>query len=205
MYSKEITQKFLESYKEFETIKDTDPKRFSYYENLHNDLFQLFRHIRNDLSHNTIDGEFPFIVSDNLLDSIDTCISMMKEKLIERSIPMEKLVYATMNANVSKVIKIMNKRNFQYIPILENKEISYVFSSDVLLKYLNQHDEINSSLTISDLSNFLIKDKFIIVPITTFTYEIEELFIQHKINVAFITKNGQSNERIIGMVTSYEI
>ena len=205
MYSKETTTEFLEKYKEFETIREIDYKRFSYYQKQYPDLFELFRNIRNNLAHNTVDGEYPFIVSDKLLEEMNQLIDEMQEKLIERAIHSKNLVYATFNNKVIKVIDVMRKNKFQYIPIIENGRIKHVFSSDVLLTYISDHKYITEDLKMKDIVEYLDQEKFKIFDLNSFTYQVEDLFKHKRINVAFITRHGKDDERILGMITSYEV
>ena len=205
MYSKEITTEFLEKYKEFETIRENDYKRFSYYQHQYPDLFELFRNIRNNLAHNTVDGEYPFIVSEKLFEELNLLVKEMQEKLIERSIHIQNLIHATYNSSVSKIVDIMIKNKFQYIPIMENGKIKHVFSSNVLLAYISDHSYITKDLKMKDIIQYLDIEKFKIYNVNSFTYQVEDLFKKHKINVAFITRHGKDDERILGMITSYEV
>lgn len=209
MYSKEITEKFLEKYKEFETIRDNDFKRFNYYNKKEPDLFELFRNIRNNLAHNSVDGEYPYIVSEDVLKSITNLVDSMQEKLIERAIHFNHLYYATYKSKIIDVINEMNKNDFQYIPVIEDGKIRSVFSSNVLLNYICEHKTIDEKLTMSDLRDYFGKEVFKFYPKSTFTYEVIDLFHRRfnnkRLVVIFITENGRNDESILGMITSYEV
>ena len=209
MYNKELTSQFLEKYKEFENIREHDFKRFTYYQKRDPDKFELFRNIRNNLAHNTIDEEYPFVVSDNTLKEISDLVTVMQERLIERSIHFKNLFYATMDSNVKDIIKVMVKSNFEYIPIIEDGYIKKVFSPRVLLHYINDHKVIEDDLKMKDLESYLDIEIFRFYDLKTYTYEVIDLFHRYydgkRIGCIFITANGSNNERILGMVTSYEV
>ena len=59
-YSKEITDMFLIRYRELESIQQNNNSKYQYLLNNYRSELDLFRHIRNDLSHDVVDSHYPF-------------------------------------------------------------------------------------------------------------------------------------------------
>ena len=82
-YSKEITDMFLIRYRELETIQQNNNSKYQYLLNNYRSELDLFRHIRNDLSHDVIAANYPFIVSKYCLDLLESLLNKVKEKAYE--------------------------------------------------------------------------------------------------------------------------
>jgi hypothetical protein len=69
-YSQELTDRFLNKYKELESLANTDYRKWSFITKKYRKEYEMFRHIRNELSHSEINNRYPFVISKDVLDLI---------------------------------------------------------------------------------------------------------------------------------------
>jgi len=218
-YSKEYTEDFLNKYKVMESIEQDDYERFEKYKNMYYSKFEMFRYIRNNLTHNISDGEFPIIVSKSVLDDITDILKMMNERITERAVMKSKIYFATLHSKLKDVISVVCEKNYSYVPILDDEGLVIgVFSDNTLLHYIHQNKEgiiydentrmieFNNLLIIDDNKNeifkFVSKDRYV--------YETEKLFSEidangKRLGSLFVTNDGLQTQKILAMVSSWDI
>lgn len=181
------------------------------------------RVVRNFLTHNPkVNGVYPIIPSKEMVDLLQHCVNIINNppKALEYAIPADKMLIANINSNVLDIIEMMNRFTYTHIPVLDDDDkLVGVFSDNTVYSYICKEKKI----TISDktkLSSFTeyikldehLNEYFEFVPKKTMLYEIEELFKynyqskRHKLlSVVYITENGRRDEKILGMLTPWDI
>lgn len=123
----------------------------------------------------------------------------------------------TLDSNAIDVIQTMNKNTYTHVPVVEDEKIIGVFSENTVLSYIADKEEmllINDAL-IKDFLDFIPFDKhgseyFEFVSKDTLVFDIEDIFKKglknnKRIATVFITENGSENEKLLGLVTAWDV
>ena len=169
----------------------------------------LCRVIRNYIQHNSDGKEFISINDNNLsfLDEMKTFVLNKIQKAEDIMVPSKKLISATTDSKVVDVIKIMNSKNYGFIPIFDKNEvyITCFTKEDALILF--EQDKIKKTTKFSNLDikkdfnknkvlvKFSSKDKLI--------EEVSEILNQNNLKSTklLITDNGKSTGKVIGLLT----
>lgn len=189
------------------------------YKNMKDEL-RYCRNVRNLLSHNPkIEGEYPVEVSNGMIAFLDKVIKTVEHPKRAKDIyvPIDKVLYRTYNDNVLDAMIEMNERNFSKMPILDKGMVVGIFSENTLMSYLvdNKKMEIKDDMTFNDLSGYLplVKHKahdFIFVKEDMLLTEVVAIFdkaleIGKRIGLVLVTKTGNSNEKLLGIISAWEV
>lgn len=184
------------------------------------DELRYCRNVRNLLSHNPkIEGEYPVEVSNGMIAFLDKVIKTVEHPKRAKDIyvPIDKVLYRTYNDNVLDAMIEMNERNFSKMPILDKGVVVGIFSENTLMSYLvdNKKMEIKDDMTFNDLSGYLplVKHKahdFIFVKEDMLLTEVVAIFdkaleIGKRIGLVLVTKTGNSNEKLLGIISAWEV
>ncbi len=177
------------------------------------------REVRNILSHNAkIDGEFIIEPSEALCKSLEDLLEYINKPplAIGYGTSSDKILFAGINQTVLKIMKIMNAEGFSHIPVLDNGIFEGVFSSRTVFSYIlsNFNKPVTRQTTIKEMKELLpIKTnqgnyEFCGKGLTLF--EAREKFTEvHERNkrlaVIFITENGRESEKILAMLTPWDV
>lgn len=124
---------------------------------------------------------------------------------------------ATLDTPIQKLMKTMTDKNYTHVPIMKNNVMIGIFSENTLLSYLvtNKEGLILKDATVADFSEFIklenhINEYFEFVPRNTLLSKVEEIFHKgvkdtKRIAVVYITESGKSTEKILGMITPWDI
>ena len=214
-YSKEITDMFLIRYRELETIQQNNNSKYQYLLNNYRSELDLFRHIRNDLSHDVVAANYPFIVSKSCLDLLESLLNKVKEKAYEYAKKGKKLVCVYENATIKNVLSLMSKYHFSYIPIVNEQHVIIgVISSDSMIDLLYLNKANNEALVKDYMDLFsLTKNEnafFIFIKKDTYFYELKQNLNNYynedrKLGIIFITKSGNKDEPLLGLLTPWDV
>lgn len=217
-YSVKNTDLFLQAYRELETIKTDNDKMYYYFENKNKNLFDTFRSIRNNLSHNTLDGSYPVIVSKEILLKLQDLIKEMQIMAVNVCILGTNIYTAKLKSKLSKVIEIMGINNYSHVPILDHdRKVIGIVSEHAIIDILSNNAGLlyNADTIVEDyVEYFTLSDNnnecYPFIKSSAFLYEAKEKFdsrynSKRKVGVIFITKNGEINEEIIGMLTARSV
>lgn len=181
------------------------------------------REVRNLLSHRPRPGrgrdDFAVFPSEPMLQLLRNVIAAVENPPRVTSVmtPKEKLLAAGLDDLVRPVMAQMAENAYTYVPILEKGAVAGVFSASSLVAYLAREDkvEIGSDMHFSDLASYLpldghVAESFKFVPRTALVSEVGDLFddavcSQCRVGVVFVTHNGRSSEKILGMVTAWDV
>lgn len=228
--SKTNAEIFIEKHKEFEQtisskyklkkndllIKALDEDT---YLNKHRKDFTLLCDIRNLLQHREeIGGKFPIQPIEEILDLEDEMYQSFinKPKCIDYCIRLSNICYRNIEDKVSETIKEMKEKHYTHIPILENGKVEYVFDENSIFNYLaDEGIGIDETFKFKDIKNYISLDnntneeyKFISKDYTVekLKGDIEDFKKKGKrLDIAFITEKGKKEEKLLGLVTIWDI
>lgn len=225
------TEIFLDKYRQLENIIKTEfnlgkhesamnylirQKPFREYEN----ELDLCRETRNLLSHNPkLNGRYALEPSDELIAFMDKIIDKIENPLRAKDVmvPKNALCYRHMNASVREAMIALRENSYKYIPILEEGVLAGVFGAKTMLDILINEESggIDKNATFADVSEYVALDNadkgsIRFVPQDMLISDIGTMYrksSEHKerINLIFVTANGKVTERILGIITAWEI
>lgn len=217
-YTKEITDSFLIKYKELETLKENDYEKFAYLNKHFKSELDLFRRMRNELSHNELDGFYPFAVSESSLILINKLLNLVEEKVFAKAKKENEIIFVKQNNTLKEVIYLMSKYNYSFLPIIDNNgSVIGIVSSDTIIDIINQQNtfSLNENDTIEKYINlFKLKNNdnefYIFISKNTYLYALEEILEKYqnehrKLGLILITHNGFPSEKLIGIMTPWDL
>lgn len=224
---------FLDKYRELEEIikaKYNLPDHESpvvYISNLHDFAnlkrgLDVCRRTRGLLSHNSkINNNYVVVPSKELVEILDEAISRVTNPLLISSvmIPAQKVCSAEKSNFVRPILKKMVENTYTHIPILDDGRVVGVFSENTLLSLIAKEEiigiddtitfdncEIEALLPISEHET----ESFRFVPRGMLLSDARRLFEDaikngSRIGLIFVTQNGSEHEKILGIVSSWDI
>ncbi len=138
-------------------------------------------------------------------------------KALSIAIPGAKIFTATLDTNVQHILHTMIDKSYTHIPIIEEGKIIGIFGENTLFCYLAKTKDciITNDFTMREFREFLSVEKhlneyFEFVPRDALITEIEEIFEKglkslKRIAVVYITEHGKPDEKLLGMITSWDL
>lgn len=179
------------------------------------------REMRNILVHNSdIGDEPPFVPSDSSINALRQIVDYLASPplALSRAVAGDNLVCAKLSDKVKHVMDKMVKFGFSHIPVLDGGILYGVFSISTIFSCAlkNSGVKINDNTQIKDFEHYLkvenhICEDFIFAPRTTTVFEAEKLLENNsgpsnkRPAAIFITHNGSHNEKILGMLTPWDV
>lgn len=129
----------------------------------------------------------------------------------------ESIYTTTVDAVALDVMKEMSKKTYTHVPVIEDRRLIGVFSENSIFSYMveNQDVLVERDAKIREFSEFIPIDKhkselFMFVPKNTLIIEIEDMFQNQldegkRLSAIFITETGKSTERVLGMITAWDV
>lgn len=123
----------------------------------------------------------------------------------------------TKNDTIESTIRDMVDKTYTYVPILENGVIIGVFSESTLLDIINKDGiiDVDKDTTFSEIFDYLkienhSTEEFDFVSRNTSVYDVEDKFKdyfkrQKRLGCIYITENGRSSEKVLGMLTAWDV
>lgn len=221
---------FLDLYRQLEShIKESFPQagssavswlsRRKEFRHLSGEL-DYCREVRNLLSHREkIDGRYAVEPSESMLDTLRATIEKITNPARAHHIMVSrnKVVAKTMDDLVRPVMSIMLKEKFSRVPLLDDGRVVGVFSETALLTCMvdQQIVGIDDSVRFRQLEKYLpleahTSESFRFVPRDMYVSELADLFeaadrVEDRIGMVFVTQSGKSSERLLGIVTAWDI
>ena len=118
---------------------------------------------------------------------------------------------------IEETIKVMIEKVYTHIPIFENDVLVGVFSEDTLLDIVNKETGIliGKDTTFRAFQDYLkienhSSEEFKFISRNKNIYDIEDIFKDYftrnkRLGCVYITENGKENEKILGMLTAWDI
>ncbi len=214
-----LTQRFEASGRKFgSAVMDfiNDDEGAPYREKLN-----VCREVRNLLSHHSsIDGEAVVEPGEALLQTLREAIEYVKRPMtaMQFATPREKLMIAYTDQNALRVMREMKKRGFSHVPVFRTGEFIGVFSVSTVFSYIIEEEDhsVDSRTTIGSFGHLLKLDqheteRFAFVSAAASYWDVRDLFERRRsqpggrLVAAFVTENGRFGERLLGMITPWDV
>lgn len=185
------------------------------------DELNTCREMRNILTHcPDIDGEPPLVPTESAINTLRRVIEYLSAPplALERAVRGENLVRARLSDKAVPVMKKMVQLGYSHIPVFESGLLYGVFSISTVFSMAleTDGDPVTDKTLIRDFAKYLpvenhVCERFIFAPRDTTLIEAESMLENssgpsHKRPAAiFITHSGSPNERILGMVTPWDV
>lgn len=196
----------------FEYLNDNESKPIR-------DKLDICREIRNLLTHTAkINGEEVVEPSQSICNELQACLEYVKRPplAIDYATKGDNIMKAGLNQSVLKIMRIMEKNGYSHIPIMENGSFVGVFSMSTVFGFVlnSQGKQITPNTTISELRELLpIKahsENYEFVSKETTLSAVRQKFETYKgrnkrVSVIFVTENGSERERLLGMLTPWDV
>lgn len=181
------------------------------------------RELRNGLAHLEdveVDGLYnsSFSISDSLIETLEKEIEIIRNpKIVEHEmIKISNVFYTTKNELLSNVFERMSSHTYSNVPILEDGRVVGIFGEHSIFAFVadNRSFEMRKDLKIKDLEKYTYLDNqkneyYTFVGRNEKVVELYDEFTKYKdgkrLGMAFVTQNGLPNERILGIVTIYDL
>lgn len=231
--SQDNTEKFIELYKKLENITaciytDNNTQREGMIANLANNRqFKIYkpridycREVRNFLSHNTkIQDDFAIEPSLKMIDFLEDLINELANppKAFDFAIKRQSTFCANADSYVLPIMKQMRDHIYTHVPILENEVVVGVFSENTVFRFIldNGIAEIEDSTRINEFSEYLpikkhITENFKFISRSSFLSDVKMEFENAYSKVEclamlFLTENGKEHEKILGIITPWDV
>lgn len=189
------------------------------FRSMRNEL-EYCREIRNFLQHNElINGDYAVIPSEGMIDSLGETLSRVISMPSAMSICVKAVdIYsAGIDDCVRPAMKEMAIRVFTHIPILDDGHVIGVFSENTLLSYMISDEivEIAEDDTFEKVRELLPLDKhvsetFAFIGRDMVATSIAELFQDalkrnERLGMVFVTAHGKPSEKLLGIITSWDM
>lgn len=179
----------------------------------------LCREIRNLLTHNAkIEGQDIVKPADAVGQFLQEALDYIRRPplALQFATKGDEILHAGINQTVLKIMGIMEKAGYSHIPILENGKFVGVFSVGTVFSYvLTGHDKpITRQTTIAELRSLLPihmhGENYEFASQELTSVQARQKFERYsgknqRLSVIFITKNGSQEERLLGMLTPWDI
>lgn len=212
-YSEDTTHRFLDLYRKLERVRANEQEAYRYYQKQYYEKFEMFREIRNYLSHEEYGGTYPFAVSDLLCDDLEKILNLIGTSAYEVAI--KNLIHASPETDLLEALDLIGTKSISYLPLLnEKKKIVGVISEMGALKLLQKEGkETLKGKKVGDMgSYFSLKtlDKRVIflakdAPFHKVVTAFQTLLDGKRLGLIFITEHGKDEEAVIGMISIYDM
>lgn len=125
------------------------------------------------------------------------------------------LIFARPDMRLVDCIKMMHDKNYSYMPVCVNFKIIGVLSGDSIFTYMRKNitTTIHKEFTVNDLGDCIVNhldERFDYVAKDTPLSDIIDMYsndIQDgkRLGAVFVTKTGKDNEKIMGMISAWDL
>lgn len=226
------TEAFIEKYKELEEAVRTTyrlgnadsisrflaDKREFYKEN--NEI-RYCQEVRNLIQHKyKIDSKYTVEPTEAMLEFMDALIDKVKNRPLCMSIaiPAQKIYSRTIYDTILDTMSVMREKTYTHVPIMEDGRIIGVFDENCLFTYLCDHEIVGieeEDTFHGEIHNYLSleqrdMEEFIFIRSDMYVDELVDIFEKafdkgKRISVVFLTKNGRKEEKVLGLITPWDI
>lgn len=195
-------------------LKNKEPIRRYYL------LINIARQIRNTIEHNHSENLDPILsVSDEIYNTIEKLIDLIDNppKALDSDIIVKNIFAQNIDDNINEAVKVMADKIYTHIPIYNGNELVGIFSENVFFNIMLKDKEIllDKNSTFRDIKDYLdiskhTGEKFIFINSDVTITQVQEYFENYfnnmeRLAVVYITQNGNKYEKILGMITPWDI
>ena len=178
------------------------------------------REVRNLLSHKPkVRQEYSVEPSDEMVKLLEDMIRQLEQApvIMDLAVPSARILSKSYENNVIATLRQMNDRSFGNVPIMEKGIVKGVLSEKAIVNYLVREEKfhISDKLCLKDIRDYLLlenhqKECYRFVKKDALISDVSALFHQaidqgYRIGMVFITEHGRSDERVLGIVTAWDL
>ncbi|MCR3761861.1 CBS domain-containing protein [Clostridium felsineum] len=187
------------------------------------DELMLFSRLRNAIIHNPYNADIDPIAEPH--DKIIVKYSKIRDEILNPPLALESIAvkgkniyFITQNESVLDVMTVMKDNNYANVPVVDSLGMLVgVFSKNTVFSYMveNEGVQIKRDTKINDFKEFIPINKhenefFAFVSRRTTAVEVEDMFKKRlqgkkKLTLIFITETGKVREKVLGIVTPWDI
>lgn len=196
----------------FEFIRDEDsaPVR---------DQLETCREIRNLLTHSANLGGEPIVEpSAPVVTAMEEVLDFVRKPplALDYATKWDQVMKAHLHQKVLRLMEVMDKNGYSHIPVLNDGEFCGVFSVGSVFQYILRTGGkgIKPETTVAELGRHIQVDahmeNYDFVPKDATYLSVRRKFEKvrgknKRISVIFITENGKPSERVLGMLTPWDV
>lgn len=182
------------------------------------DELDVCREIRNILTHNANLQGVPIIEpSEPITQALEAILDYVRRPplALDYATKGDQVMKATLSQKVLRVMEVMQKNGFSHVPVMRDGIFLGVFSlGSVFMYVLNSGKQINRETTLGDMGEQLKVERhpenYAFVSVKSSYIAARNIFIKppaknKRISVIFITENGNQDERLLGMLTPWDV
>ncbi len=177
------------------------------------------RELRNLLVHNPkLDGEWAAEVNDAMISFVQRLILLIERppRVCDYALGLKRIMYRNLGSNVVDTMHEMRARDVSKVPILDRGRVVGVFTHESVFSRVlaNTHD-IREDMTFRDILPEISivgerAKRYRFAKWSALASSIEEIFEESnahhvRIRLVFLTENGRSDEKLMGIVTPWEL
>lgn len=177
------------------------------------------REVRNVISHNPrLDGSYIVEPSVKMLEFLDFMLKEIEhpKRCLQIAVRAERVLTASPDDFVLPIMREMHEKGYSHVPVLLDGRVSGVFSANTLFNAIMRKSKIKISeeTVFGDLGELISLDadafgSYAFVAKNTKLFDVKQMFQKRKDNsklrMIFITDNGRKNERLLAILTPWDI
>ena len=203
IFNPDENERFLNLYRQLEQLQSTSPETARYIKQRYYDQIETYRKLRNYLSHEQYQGQYPFCVSSSMCDDLEKIIGLSKTKAID--IASKNIAFATVDHTLSIAKQAIVKWGYSYLPILDGKRrVLGVITALSLLRFEGK-DETKIGDVLSEFGLEKHPKRFIFVRRNSYAHSAMDSFARveegKRVGLAFVTEHGKEEEARLGVIT----
>lgn len=129
----------------------------------------------------------------------------------------EDIYITNLEASALDVMRVMHNENYTHVPVIESGRLIGVFSENTVFSYLASNGDVmlGKNTPINEFREFIPigshrSEYFEFASRNATVIDIEDIFRRDlkdkkRLGVVFITQNGYPGERILGMITAWDV
>lgn len=190
--------------------------------NNNNEYLKSFARLRNAIVHESYNNIAEPIAEPH--EEIITQYKNIMNKVMEPdkaldtvAVQANNIFTANLEDDALEVMKKMQQNTFTHVPVLENNKLIGIFSENTIFSYIVDNEALllGDEIKIKEFEKFIPLDMheseiFKFVSKDKLLYEVEDMFEEElrdnkRLSVIFITESGKTTEKILGMITAWDI
>ncbi len=180
----------------------------------------ICREMRNVLSHHAdIGGQPVFEPSDAVINVLRRIIDEVKNPPVAMNFatPAPQIFFCKYDDKVEYAVRRMKEKGYSHLPVIENGKLVGVFSVGTLFSMMGKYgiERFQSGVLIRDFKEFLPIDKHLTESFAFVAKDSPYSSLKHKFSAKgpkhrrlaalFVTETGRENERILGIITPWDM
>ena len=180
----------------------------------------LIRKIRNLLSHGEckVEGKTAIEINENIIEKLKEIISLLENPPLIASRYITEMFVVDLEEKLENLIKTMNEKKISHVPVLDkDKKLVGVFSENTIFSKLSDDEiiEIGKEYKVKDYEkyiklenhsseyfDFIKRNEELASAQNLFNKSIEK---DKKLVMLFVTENGKKTEKILGIITPWDL